>query len=268
MGSLLGISFLAQSATQQDACSLESRRSVFLLGRPMKATVENLGRLLEVLDGFASCYWGCHGQNHTIEYLVGRAVSSARASIRLLEMGHYDESLSLTRNLMEQGNLVWLFYMESQTLREWVNASDRERRNHFSAFAVRERLEALASVVPHNKDDYALLCELAVHPSPSTLPQAHNTHSIPTLGGVYQELGFAQGLVKLSWALASVGGPAARLAQIDREHADEIVEAAIRLVRSLSDVATDRETFSSSEAILEKTRWLDATLRRRALKES
>lgn len=66
-------------------------------------------------------------QGHIVEYLVGRAVSNARAAWRLIEFGHYDEALALTRGICEIGNLLWLFFVEPAELRRWLDSSDLER---------------------------------------------------------------------------------------------------------------------------------------------
>jgi hypothetical protein len=101
-----GSDFLRVSARHQDRYAAESSRQLARLGREVRETYDNLGTLLLVLDRFASCFWGCHGKEHVIEYLVGRSVSCARAALRLIEVGHYDEALALTRSIAEIGNLL------------------------------------------------------------------------------------------------------------------------------------------------------------------
>ena len=59
----------------------------------------------------------CHGKAHVIENLVGRAESNSRAAFRLIEFGQYDEALSLTRNVAEIADLIWLFYVDQTQIR-------------------------------------------------------------------------------------------------------------------------------------------------------
>jgi hypothetical protein len=256
-----GSDFLQVSARHQDRCAAQSSRYLARLGIEVRETYDNLGTLLSLLDRFASCFWGCHGKEHVIEYLVGRSVSCARAALRLIEFGHYDEALALVRSIAEIGNLIWLFFIKTTAIRDWLDLPEKERRSRYSPAAVRKAIEQVGSVVPHQQADYAWLCEVAVHPNPQTTPQSHNIHGVPTLGGVYQERGHIACLTQLAWAVASVGGPAAKLALLERSHAETIVEAAIRVVEGLPVSDGAPEVTGSSEQILQQTRWLGQNLR-------
>jgi|SRR5882724_5247517 len=258
-----GTDFLRISAHHQDMCAAESRRHFERLGAEIRNTYENLGTLLSLLDRFASCFWGCHGKEHVIEYLVGRSVSYAIAALRLIEFGHYDEALALTRTIAENGNLTWLFYIQASAIRDWLDLPEKKRRSRYAPAAVRKAIERAGSVVPHQQVEYAWLCETAVHPSPQTTPQSHNTRGIPTLGGVYQERGQIVCLARLAWAVASVGGPAAKLGLLERTHAESIVDAAIHVLEGLPPSDDAAEVTGSSDKILQKTEWLDRTLRKK-----
>lgn len=145
-----GGAFLDLSARRQDACAAKSRQQIQHLAQSVQSTYENLGTLLSLLDRMASCYWGCHGKEHVIEDLVGRAVSSSRAALRLIEFGHYDDALALTRGIVEIGNLMWLFYIKPDELRDWIDISEKERRSRFSPLGVRKAIEVAGSVIPHD----------------------------------------------------------------------------------------------------------------------
>ena len=255
-----GSDFLLASAQQQNQCAFESRRRLPQLNVEIQTTYENLGALLFLLDRFASCFWGCHGKKHVIEFLVGRTVSCARAALRLIEFGHYDEAMALIRNIMEVGNLMWLFFVEPDHIRGWLDAPEDERRKRYSAVLVRKSLEGLGAGVPHEQTQYALASGTGVHPSPKG-PQSHNLHEVPTVGGIYQEKGFVSCLVKLAWATASVGGPAAKLAELDSGRAQETVDAATRLVEELPDVEDYIEVTGSSEEIKARAQWTDENVR-------
>ena len=64
-------------------------------------TYEALGDLLGMLYNLAVCGYGCHGGDHKIEYITGRTYNLAISSLKLLRLGHYDESLSLIRSISE-----------------------------------------------------------------------------------------------------------------------------------------------------------------------
>lgn len=165
-----GSDFHTVSARQQDECAVKSRGQLGRLTQAVQNTYENLGTLPSLLDRLASCFWGCHGKEHVLEYLVGRSVSSSRAAIRLIEFGHYDEALALTRGLAEIGNLMWLFYVKPEELRTWIDLPEQERRSRYCPPGVRKAIEGAGSVIPHDQFDYAWLCEIAVHPTPKTHP--------------------------------------------------------------------------------------------------
>lgn len=202
--------------------------------------------------------------NTSLKYWSGRATSSVRAALRLIEFGHYDETLALVRNTAEIGNLMQLFYIRPENLRIWLDLPEKERKPYYTAVKVREALESAGSVVPNDQSKYKELCEVAIHPNPSTRPQSHNTHAIPTLGGVYQEKGQIICINELAWVFVTVVGPAAKIAILDRSKAEVIVEATIELVKSIASSANDySEVTSSSDRLLQKAKWLDRNIRRK-----
>lgn len=258
-----GVEFLRFSERNHRNCAVETTRNVEILPSSVRKTLNDVGTLLSLLDQMASCLWGCRGGSHTIEHLVGRSVSSALAAFRLIEMGHYDEAWAITRNVAEVGNLIWLFFIVPDELYSWLRLSERERRSKFRPVAVRERIEAADSVVPHDRDSYSLMSEVGVHPSPENTPHArHNAYGIPTLGGYYQERGFVESLAQLAWAIASVGGPAARLANIDGKYETRIVNLATDLVQELPNLPGSDETAGTSKALLARSNFIDRQFRK------
>ncbi len=258
-----GVEFLRFSERNHRNCAVETMRNVAVLPSSVRKTLDDVGTLLSLLDQMASCLWGCRGGSHAIEHLVGRSVSSALASFRLIEMGHYDEAWAITRNVAEVGNLMWLFFVDPDELHSWLRLSARERRSKFRPVVVRERIEAANSVVPHDRDSYSLMSEVGVHPSPENTPHArHNAYGIPTLGGYYQERGFVESLAQLAWAIASVGGPAARMANIDDKYETRIVDLATNLVRELPNLPGSDETTDTSEALLARSNFIDSRFRK------
>ena len=167
----VGIHFLEVAWSRQDECERSSLERLPGLGDNCSTTLEQLGRVLELLDLMASCYWGCHGREHTIEHLVGRTVSYALAASRLINMGHYDEALSLVRSIAELGNIMSLFMAVPETMREWNDLPEPKRREVFSPVAVRCRLESRGAAFLTGQDEYKFLCEAGVHPHPTRTTQ-------------------------------------------------------------------------------------------------
>ncbi len=195
--------------------------------------VNRLGSIMSGMYGLACCRWGCHGKEHVYEYLSGRTVTSTNAAMRLIGFGYYDEALSISRNLAEIGNLVQLFSIESQHARQWLDATDKERLNQYSAGSVRKKLEQLGSVIPTDQASYSWLCEVGTHVTPQTKPQAHNSLGRPILGNVCQPDGVEVALNSLAWSVCTVSGPIAKLAIIPRIPANSLIEDTIALANIL-----------------------------------
>lgn len=195
--------------------------------------LDKLGTITSLMYRIAGCHWGCHGKNHVIEYLSGRVCTSTHSSFRLLSFGYYDESIALTRNISEIGNLTQLFIADDAHIRNWLDATDRERKNKYNPVGVRKLLEAAGSVIPTDQDRYSWLCETGKHITPKTLPQAHNTETRPILGMVYQPEGVELTLDALAWSVCTVSGPMAKLAILDKAPAERLLSKTISLAELL-----------------------------------
>lgn len=223
-----------------------------------------MGAVLYLTDGLASCLWGCHGKEHVIENMVGRAESNSRAAFRLIEFGQYDEALSLIRNIAEIANLIWLFYVDPIHIRAWLDLPEKEREKQYSPIKVRLKLESQGSVVPHDEDSYRELCRAAVHPDPRVRPQAHNKNGIPTTGGYFQERAYIDCITRLAWSLASVAGPAAKLAIVSQEIAAMIVVEVASLIDAVTAVpAYAEEVSGSSKRLQDFSALIDETVRKK-----
>src|SRR5207237_4615174 len=87
-----GISFLEHIARLEEGCSETFEARSDHLGKRAAQCYEALGMCLVLLDCTASCWWGCQGGDHRLEYLVGRAANSTYAAVfvdeaRLLRQG-------------------------------------------------------------------------------------------------------------------------------------------------------------------------------------
>ena len=213
----------------EDACQEQSRQYLVSAPNEFRTATEGYDALLQHLYLFSCCYWGCHGKEHTFEYLGGRCFSHLVSSYQLILSGYYDESMSLIRSVGEIANLLNLFWVENSAVREWLDIPEKQRGKNFSPFAVRKRLEAHDWLIPFDEDHYKRLCETVVHPTPNTRPNAHNNRKQPVLGAYFQAEGFETASWELFWALTAVAGPTAKLAIFPQKQAEKMVELTIPL---------------------------------------
>ena len=231
----VGTEFLKLIREQESRCEAEFEQWLPTAGVRAPQALELLGTAFSYLDRIASCWWGCDGEDHLQERLICRAVSNARASILLLKAGYYDEGLGLVRQIGETANLLFLFMASSQSLDEWSNANEEERRRNFSAVKVRIRLEKLESHIPMNEDMYRRISGSSVHANPGTIPQGHNLLTVPTMGGYFQPIGALKTLNHLVELVALVLLFGSTLLQ---QPADKLsaIRAARRLAESIGGI--------------------------------
>ena len=231
-----GMAFIDLIFGLADKCFSTTRESCMQLGDLAPACLTNLGTLLSLMDRLASCWWKCNEGDHIIEYLTGRGVSSARASLRLAFDGFYDESLSLTRSIGEIANLFSLFVADPPSLSSWKSASKQERLKKFGPAAVRRRLKELGAPLPISDERYSILCEAATHVTPATLPQGNNPLLMPTLGGKFQETGYLASLNELSVAIIFVAIFSVLLIKPSKEISDRVREVGMQTAESIGGV--------------------------------
>jgi len=236
-----GREYLAFLREIENSCEDTTYAALGSEEKSLKGIVEQLGTVLSLLYRLASCFWGCHGKGHVVEYLVGRTVTSAHSSLRLINFGYYDESLALTRNISEIGNLLMLFLVEQSHFSSWLDLSDKERQNKYSPSAVRKALKKAGTIVPTLQSEYSWLCEIRTHVTPRTSPQNHNEAGQPILGGLYQGNGYKTAINKLGWVVCSVAGPGAKIACIEQVYSDKIIKECIKLAESVTyyEIQTD-----------------------------
>ena len=148
--------------------------------------LDALGELLRWLDGIASCRWGCRGGDHETEYLLGRTSANASAALLLLKKGYIDQASGIFRELAETINLLELFTHSGDDYKEWQRLDEGLRKNRYSAFNVRLKLERLGVGPAMGKDTYQLLSKYGVHPGPGTEPRPHDSPEEPTVGVAYR----------------------------------------------------------------------------------
>ena len=185
----VGMDFWNLVWDQEDRNELKTDNFLPEAGEKAPACLEQMGTTLSLLDRMASCWWGCQQGDHHVEYLCGRAASNARAGIRLMRIGFYDQSLVLARANGEVANLLGLFVFDKDALSEWKVATRRERQNSFGPTRVRIKLEDKGIQPVPDQEAYRLLSKQGVHVHPGMVPQSFNALGIPTIGDFFQEEG-------------------------------------------------------------------------------
>ncbi len=236
----IGKEFLEKIWDQDDRLEEQTDLRIVDLGRKAPALLGAIGTTLSHLDRLASCFYRCHGGDHLIEYLTGRVYSLARASVRLIRFGNYDEALSLIQMIGEIANLIQLFAKSEEDLVAWKSASKSERMNKFGPAAIRRRLEDLGEPARLDRDWYSAICEWATHPMPSTRPNAFNVMGLAAAAPHLQDEGVLVCLNELGKALSCYIVPALSLLPISKENRRAALIESRPLGENLGGITLDR----------------------------
>jgi hypothetical protein len=232
-----GMDFLRLVWKYEDELEATTDTALPHFGKKAPQCLERLGTVLSLLDRTASCFWGCAGGDHVLEYLAGRTASLARATLRLMRLAFYDEALVLVRGVGEIANLLTLFAAETTAFEQWRKADAKARFRLFRPSAVRNALEQKGIPPPMTKERYSRLCETVAHVTPNTKPQTYNPHGRPVAGGMFQEAGILVALNELSAFVAVATLVAAKLILKDPERRKEIKAAVLALIDSVGAVS-------------------------------
>ncbi len=231
-----GIPFLDLLKSIEDDCEQSTSKRILELGNKAPKCLASLGSVLSLLDRASSCFWGCRGGDHVIEYFAGRVASSTRASLRLLHFAFYDEALSLIRSIDEAANLLLLFAKDEPSFEKWRQSTKKERDKNFRPVHVREKMEEIKMPLMIDNDRYSKLCEIAVHVTPSIRPNGHNVLGIPTSGGYEQDEGILLVLNELAIATAHATLPVGKLLGYDEPRRDEFRNACAELLSNVGGI--------------------------------
>ena len=168
-----------------------------------EGVLDTLGELLWWLDGIASCRWGCRGGDHEEEHLLGRISANAAAALLLVRMGYIDPAAGVFRQLAETRNLLDLFTHSSKEYQEWLGSDERGRKDRYSAFNVRLKLEGLGVDPAMGEGGYQVLSMYGTHPGSGAEPRPHDSPEEPTVGTAYRP---AAGLIFTVAVAAAVIG--------------------------------------------------------------
>ena len=237
-----GLSFLREIWRQEDECEATTDNELPNWGTKAPACLMQTGTVLSLVDRMASCWWACDQGDHTIQYLCGRVESNARAALRLLRFGLYDESLLLCRSLGEIANLLQLFCVDKEAHGQWTTLPENKGKKEFSPVRVRKRLEGLETSPLVAQDRYGLLSELAAHVQPDTKPQSYNHIGVSSVGANLQHEGALLCLNEIARPLSGAATFAAALLNLESDIKEKVYSAARSLVHTMGGVeVTERE---------------------------
>ena len=216
--------FIEQMKGLESECEIISEVLLLDNNREYVMHWEAFDKLFQHLYLVCCCHWGCHEKGHVFERLGGKSINNIAVARRAMLQGYYDESLSLIRTVGEIANLLNLFWLHNEKIQEWLDVDERIRIRQFGPAAVRKVLADSGWLVPFSEKHYKYLCETSVHPTPSGVPNAYSNELQPVLGCVFQEDGLRFCFWNLLWSLSVVAGPIAKLANLERSKAEELIE--------------------------------------------
>ncbi len=188
-----------------------------------------LGTALSALYQLGTCHGHCRGGDHILESLAGRTNNLGSAAFLLTMNGYYDEALGLIRSIGEIANLLLLFAENPAKYGEWVQATKKARIKNFGPSAV-QKLMKDKSLTPMDGTWYSELCEKAVHVTPDTIPNLHNSAGQKYVGGIEQPEGFRKCVEQLTEISASVAMISSRM--IGR---DDLMQRLVDDIKSIND---------------------------------
>ena len=227
--------FLDISRQLQDDTEKRALLAIPNVGEKLPKCYGLVGQTLYFLDAMGSCLGVCEPESHDITYLCARAASFGRASLRLTGMGHYDESLLLTRSVGEVANLLTLLAKDGTALTEW-----RDGTRRFAPKNVRNRLEKAFPgdrFIGVDEETYGLLSRRTAHVNRQQLDlNAFNTLGVPTSGNRFQKAGLVICVNELAFPLALVCISSANLLGREIELHQRGRETALELIRNIGGV--------------------------------
>ena len=261
-----GHRFLKLVWSLEDECQTQTDCRLPDLGKKAPECLKQIGTALSLMDRMASCWWVYREGDHRIEYLCGRSASSARAVLRLIRLGFYDEALVLSRGLGEIANLMQLFCSDADALDEWKGASPTKIRKDFSPVKVRLRIETVSMSPAIKEDRYRLLSERAAHVHPGTTPQSHNTLGMPVAGAQLQDAGILVCLNELALPLCIIATFGAKLLDLDNETTKYIFSSAKALAEQIGGADITSIDEHHQRSILHPIAGQDAEIAERLLR--
>lgn len=231
-----GMDFLRMVWGEEDKLEEHSDAELPKMGKKAPQCLAAIGTVLSLIDRMASCWWGCPGGDHMLEYLCGRVASTGGATLRLTRLGFYDEALLLCRSLGEIANLLFLFVLDPAAQEQWRGATRAERLREFGPVKVRIRLEERGVEPPIDEERYRLLSERSAHVHPETKPQAYNLLGVPSAFAMFQQEGLLICINELALTLVFCSFFGAKLIKLERSVLNRVMTASRNLAAHIGGV--------------------------------
>ena len=230
----MGDDFFEIVVAGEMGCETQTTRSLNDFGDKATICRQLLGNVLSLIYREACCFYGCDNGDHLPQRIAARITSHALSSIRLMNMGYYDESLTITRSIGEMANLLFLFAFKPAYFEKWKIADDSARWKDFRPKKVRDALKAAMLPIPIDEQRYKLLSSIVVHLAPDVTPQAHQPQTHPTVGSVFRAENFVVGLNEL--AAATGVAAAGLLPMLPGNRKEQVKTATVDLLRSIGSL--------------------------------
>ena len=224
-----GFEFIRRVWELEDACQSVTDSFITDNDNEVQSRINGLGSVLEWLQKMGSCFWGCNDEDHAVVYLCARVASNGHSAMRLLRMGYYDESLLVSRGIGEIANLLALFSKDDSTLNEYRESrgSWESAWRKFGPGEVRRKL----GIPPIDDRRYYALSARSAHARPDLSPQSFNFLKQPSVGTIFQQIGFLVSLNELVHSISHACIAASSLLNIS----DEVKQDAEHAARDLLD---------------------------------
>lgn len=104
-----------------------------------------------------------------IKMLSIRLFNAFGASLNLILSGYHQKGAMIMRDILETIFLMDFFQSDLSRIELWRNANDKQKRNDFSAFKIRDALDKRDGLTNKKRAQaYKILSELASHPTMGT----------------------------------------------------------------------------------------------------
>jgi len=181
-----GKELLLNEAKYENKNELDTLAFIYNSGKHnLKEQFDGIGSALSLLSQLASCAWGCSGGTHLKENLIRRFANYCFATIRLNNLGFYNEALALIRSGGELANLIALFSSERGEFEEWSAITSSERWDKFKPEKIRAKLNEFSIPEIMSHETYSELCGISIHPSIEFALMSHQENGNVFIGSEF-----------------------------------------------------------------------------------
>jgi len=121
---------------------------------------------LDAVHALTISHVNANEEELVIQRLGIRLFNSGACALSFLLAGYYQNSALLIRDLLETGFLIDYFRSEPTKIRQWRDASDKDREKHFQPVQIRDALDKRDGFKEKKRGAaYRLLSNYATHPT-------------------------------------------------------------------------------------------------------